>query len=267
MKQGMGDKTLNELIDEVASLIVSSKRIVVFTGAGISTESGIPDFRGPDGLWTKFDPEDFTYQRFVTSREARKRLWGMSKTVGLSWQDMKPNEAHYAVAELEKLGKLDCVITQNVDGLHQKAGNSEDKVLQLHGNMQWARCLSCGERWRNEEVMKWVEAGAEDPECVKCGGIIKPEGVFFGEAMPVKETMEAERRSSMCDLCIVIGSSLVVYPAALMPQYAVQSGAKLVIINEGETSLDHAADIRIDDKAGKVMSQVVKKVKTKLGSK
>ena len=267
MKQGMSDKTLKELIDEVADLIVSSKRIVVFTGAGISTESGIPDFRGPDGLWTKFDPEDFTYQIFVTSREARKRLWGMSKTVGLSWQDMKPNDAHYAVAELEKLGKLDCVITQNVDGLHQKAGCSEDKVIQLHGNMQWAKCLSCGERWRNEEVMRWVEAGAEDPECVKCGGIIKPEGVFFGEAMPVKETMEAERRSSMCDLCIVIGSSLVVYPAALMPQYAVQSGAKLVIINEGETSLDHAADIRIDDKAGKVMSQVVKKVKKKLRKK
>ena len=267
MMQGKSGKTLKELIEEVANLILSSKRIVVFTGAGISTESGIPDFRGPDGLWTKFDPEDFTYQRFVTSREARKRLWGMSKTVGLLWHDMKPNDAHYAVAELEKLGKLDCVITQNVDGLHQKAGNSEDRVIQLHGNMQWAKCLSCGERWRNEEVMRWVEAGAEDPECVKCGGIIKPEGVFFGEAMPVKETMEAERRSSMCDLCIVIGSSLVVYPAALMPQYAVQSGAKLVIINEGETSLDHAADIRIDDKAGKVMSQVVKKVKAKLGTK
>jgi len=267
MMQGKSGKTLKELIEEVASLIVISKRIVVFTGAGISTESGIPDFRGPDGLWTKFDPEDFTYQRFVTSREARKRLWGMSKTVGLSWTDMKPNDAHYAVAELERIGKLDCVITQNVDGLHQKAGNSEDKVIQLHGNMQWAKCLSCGARWRNEEVMRWVEAGAEDPECVKCGGIIKPEGVFFGEAMPVKETMEAERRSSMCDLCIVIGSSLVVYPAALMPQYALQSGAKLVIINEGETSLDHAADIRIDDKAGKVMSQVVKKVKTKLRKK
>jgi NAD-dependent deacetylase len=267
MMQGKSGKTLKELIEEVASLIVSSKRIVVFTGAGISTESGIPDFRGPDGLWTKFDPEDFTYQRFVTSREARKRLWGMSKTVGLSWTDMKPNDAHYAVAELERIGKLDCVITQNVDGLHQKAGNSEDRVIQLHGNMQWAKCLSCGERWRNEEVMRWVEAGAEDPECVKCGGIIKPEGVFFGEAMPVKETMEAEKRSSRCDLCIVIGSSLVVYPAALMPQYAVQSGAKLVIINEGETSLDHVADIRIDDKAGEVMSQVVKKVKKKLGTK
>ena len=128
MTQGMGGKTQKELIEEVADLIVKSKRVVVFTGAGISTESGIPDFRGPDGLWTKFDPEDFTYQRFVTSREARKRLWGMSKTVGLSWTDMKPNAAHDAVAELEKMGKLDCVITQNVDGLHQKAGCPEGKM-------------------------------------------------------------------------------------------------------------------------------------------
>ena len=132
----MGPKTQDELIKELADLIVESKRVVVFTGAGISTESGIPDFRGPDGLWTKFDPEDFTYQRFVGDREARKRLWGMTKSVGFNWHDMKPNAAHYAVAELERIGKLDCVITQNVDGLHQKAGNAENKVFQLHGNMQ-----------------------------------------------------------------------------------------------------------------------------------
>ncbi|HUV52691.1 MAG TPA: Sir2 family NAD-dependent protein deacetylase [Dehalococcoidia bacterium] len=265
MTQGKGSKLLEELIEEVANLIVNAKKVVVFTGAGISTESGIPDFRGPDGLWTKFDPEDFTYQRFVSDREARKRLWGMSKTVGLSWTDMKPNDAHYAVAELDKIGKLDCIITQNVDGLHQKAGVADDKVIQLHGNMQWAKCLSCGERWRNEEVMRWVEAGAEDPECVKCGGIIKPEGVFFGEAMPVWETMEAEKRSRSCDLCIVIGSSLVVYPAALMPYYALQSGAKLVIINDGPTELDSAADVRISERAGMVMSKVLEKVKAKLG--
>ena len=265
MNQEKSSKTLKELIEEVADLIISSKRIVVFTGAGISTESGIPDFRGPDGLWTKFDPEDFTYQRFVTSREARKRLWGMSKTMGLLWHDMKPNAAHFAVAKLEKLGKLDCVITQNVDGLHQKAGNSEGKVIQLHGNMQWAKCLTCGERYSFEQILKWIEAGAEDPACVKCGGILKPEGVFFGESLPMKELTEAERCSTSCDLCIVVGSSLVVYPAALMPQYALQSGAKLVIINEGPTELDYAAHVRIDAKAGKVMSRVVRRVKAKLG--
>ncbi len=267
MKQGKGGKTQKKLVEEVADLIVGAKRVVVFTGAGISTESGIPDFRGPDGLWTKVDPEDFTYRRFVTSSEARKRLWGLGKTMGSLWHDMKPNKAHYAVVEMEKLGKLDCVITQNVDGLHQKAGNSENKVIQLHGNMQRVKCLFCGEHYSLEQILRWVEAGAEDPKCARCGGILKPEGVFFGEAMPVKEVKEAKRRSQSCDLCIVVGSTLEVYPAAEMPQYAVKSGAKLVIINEGQTSLDHAADIRIDDKAGKVMLQVVKRVKKKLGSR
>lgn len=260
----MDPRTQDKLIRELADLIVESKRVVAFTGAGISTESGIPDFRGPDGLWTKYDPEDFTYQRFVGDREARKRLWGMTKVVGFNWHDMQPNAAHYAVAELERIGKLDCVITQNVDGLHQKAGNSEDKVFQLHGNMQWVKCLSCGVRHRLEEVEKWIASGVEVPDCVQCGGILKPEGVFFGEAMPVFETMEAERRSSACDLCIVIGSTLTVYPAALMPQYALHAGAKVAIVNEGETEMDHVAHIRISGKAGEVMSRVLKRVKKKL---
>jgi NAD-dependent deacetylase len=267
MTQEKGSKSLDELIEEVADLIVNAKKVVVFTGAGISTESGIPDFRGPDGLWTKFDPEDFTYQRFVGDREARKRLWQMGKTIGFNWNDMKPNAAHEAVAELDKIGKLDCIVTQNVDGLHQKAGVADDKVIQLHGNMQWVKCLGCGERHRYEEVQRWVDAGVEVPDCAKCGGILKPEGVFFGEAMPVWETMEAEKRSRACDLCIVIGSSLVVYPAALMPYYAMQSGAKLVIINDGPTELDSAADVRISERAGMVMSKVLEKVKAKLGSK
>jgi len=259
------NKTLDELIEELADLIVKSQKVVVFTGAGISTESGIPDFRGPEGIWTKYDPSDFTYQKFVGDPEARKRIWKMKDMFGFSWKDFEPNPAHYAIAELEKLGKLDCIITQNVDGLHQKAGNSEDLVIQLHGNMSWVKCINCGDRHPFEEVEKWVRSGIEDPECVQCGGILKPEGVFFGEAMPVWETMEAEKRSRQCDLCIVIGSSLVVYPAALMPEYALHSGAKLAIINEGETGLDHAAHIRISKKAGEVMADVLQRVKKKLG--
>jgi NAD-dependent deacetylase len=261
----MTGKTQEELIDEIADFIIRSKRIVVFTGAGISTESGIPDFRGPDGLWTKFDPEDFTYQRFVSDREARKRLWQMNKVIGIGWNELQPNLAHYAIAELERIGKLDCIITQNVDGLHQKAGNSEDKVLQLHGNMQWVKCLTCGARHHYLEVIKWLDGGVEIPECVQCGGILKPDAIFFGEAMPVHETMEAEKRSRTCDLCIVIGSSLVVYPAGLMPQYALSSGAKLIIVNEGPTEMDHAAHVLIGGKAGEVMSQVINRVKNKLG--
>jgi NAD-dependent deacetylase len=261
----MSEKTLEELISELADLIAKSERIVVFTGAGISTESGLPDFRGPDGLWTKFDPEDFTYQKYVSDPEARKRLWQMNKTMGLAWGEIEPNLAHVAVAEMERIGKLDCIITQNVDGLHQKAGNSEDKVIQLHGNMQWVKCLSCGSRHGYEEVERWIQHGLEVPECVQCGGILKPDAVFFGEAMPVRETMEAERHSTSCDLCIVIGSSLVVYPAGLMPQYAVRSGAKLVIVNDGETELDHAAHVRISAKAGEVMQSALRQVKEKLG--
>jgi NAD-dependent deacetylase len=261
----MGKSTLEETSEEIAQLIVQSQRIVVFTGAGISTESGIPDFRGPNGLWTKVDPSDFTYQRFVGDREVRKRIWQMNTTGGFGFAGVEPNPAHRAVAELEKLGKLDCVITQNVDGLHQKAGNSEDKVIQLHGNMQWVKCIGCKARHRFEEVQQWIEGGVEVPECLQCGGILKPDAVFFGEAMPVQETAEAERRSSSCDLCIVIGSTLVVYPAGLMPQYAVNAGAKLVIINDGETALDRAADVRIAARASEVMSLTITKLKEKLG--
>ena len=261
----MDDKSLDEIVEEIADLIAKANKVVVFTGAGISTESGLPDFRGPDGLWEKFDPMDFTYQRFVGDREARKRLWSMQRSVGLNWHDVQPNPAHHAVAELERIGKLDCVITQNVDGLHQKAGNSEDLVIQLHGNMQWVKCLTCGARHTYEEVEGWLEAGVEVPDCVQCGGILKPEGVFFGEPMPVWETMEAEKRSRQCDLCIVIGSSLTVYPAAMMPQYAASSGATLVIVNDGPTELDGAAHVRTGGKAGETMSRVVQRVKDKLG--
>jgi len=260
----MDEEILRESVEQIADLIVGSQRIVVFTGAGVSTESGIPDFRGPDGLWTKVDPTDFTYQKFVGDPETRKRIWRMNTTMGFGFDDVEPNAAHHAIVELEKLGKLDCVVTQNVDGLHQKAGNSEDKILELHGNMQWVKCIACGVRHPLEEVRSWVSGGVEVPECAQCGGVLKPDAVFFGEAMPVRETMEAQRRSSACDLCIVIGSTLTVYPAALMPQYAVHAGAKLVIVNDGATELDHAADVRISARAGEVMTRAVARVKEKL---
>ena len=261
----MTEQALQESIERLAELIADSERLVVFTGAGISTESGIPDFRGPDGLWTKVDPEDFTYQKFVGDLESRKRIWRMHETTGFRFDDAEPNAAHYAIAELEKLGKLDCVITQNVDGLHQKAGSSEERVLELHGNMQWVKCIGCGVRHPSTEVRGWIEAGAEVPECRRCGGILKPDAVFFGEAMPERETAEAQRRSVACDLCIVIGSTLAVYPAALMPEYAARSGATLVIINEGGTELDHLAQLRIEARAGEAMSQTLTRVRKQLG--
>ena len=262
----MTEQAQKESIERLADLIAASERLVVFTGAGISTESGIPDFRGPDGLWTKVDPEDFTYQKFVGDLESRKRIWRMHETTGFRFDDVEPNPAHHAIAELEKLGKLDCVITQNVDGLHQKAGNADERVLELHGNMQWVKCIRCGVRHPFAEVRGWIGGGVEVPDCRKCGGILKPDAVFFGEAMPEFETREAQRRSTVCDLCLVIGSTLAVYPAALMPQFALRAGATLVIINQGGTELDHAAHLRIEARAGQAMTRALELLKEKLGA-
>jgi len=260
----MSNQDLNYLIERVADLIVSARKVVVFTGAGVSTESGIPDFRSPGGIWTKYDPDVFTYQRFLHDAEARKMHWKLLGGDEFMHPDVQPNQAHYAVAELEEMGKLDCVITQNVDGLHEKAGNSPDRVIHLHGNMERAKCLKCGKYYSMDEVRQWIAAGVEVPICPDCGGLLKPDAVFFGEAMPVWETSEAQRRSQNCDLCIVIGSSLVVYPAAFMPRYAVQSGAKLVIINRDSTDLDRSADVYIHEAAGETMSKVMERVREKL---
>jgi len=177
----------------------------------------------------------------------------------------KPNLAHYAIAELDSLGKLDCVITQNVDNLHQKAGVPGDKVFELHGNMQWAVCLNCGRRYPFEHVKARLDEGEEIPDCEACHGILKPDAVFFGESLPREVLEEATHRSSNCDLFIVIGSTLVVYPAAYMPSYAVSSRAKLVIINLGSTPMDQEATLVIRAKAGETMAKVIQRVKEKLG--
>ena len=145
----IGKQNLNTLADRIANLIVNAKRVVVFTGAGVSTESGIPDFRSPGGIWERFDPNDFTYQRFISNPEARRKWWQILRERGVT-TEAEPNPAHYAVAELHKLDKLDCVITQNIDNLHQKAGVPDDKVFELHGNMKWTVCLSCGKRYPTE---------------------------------------------------------------------------------------------------------------------
>jgi NAD-dependent deacetylase len=250
-----------ESIYKIACLIAASKKLVAFSGAGISTESGIPDFRGPGGIWTRYDPDDFTYQKFIQDAEARKKHWNLLLGSEFIKPDVSPNPAHYALAELERMGKLDCLITQNVDGLHEMAGSSKDKVIHLHGTMERAKCLSCGNLYPIEEVRAWLSQGVEDPRCPKCGGLLKPDAVLFGESMPVWETREAQRRSQNCDLFVVVGSSLVVYPAALMPRYALESGAKLIVVNQLPTDLDEKADILIHGKAGEVLPQVVEVLK------
>ena len=249
-----------EEIEQLAQLIVESKKTVVFTGAGISTESGIPDFRSPGGIWSKYEPEDFTIQKFLSSPAARKTHWKMFTESGLI-MEAEPNPAHYAIAELYQLGKLDCVITQNVDNLHQKAGVPEDKVFELHGNMRWVVCLSCRRRLPLPEVLQKINEGVEVPDCPDCQGILKPDGVFFGEALPEETLMEATRRSQNCDLFIVVGSTLVVYPAAYMPTYAIKASAKLAIVNLTPTPLDHYATAVIQGKAGEIMSKVIERVR------
>jgi len=231
----------------------------VFTGAGISTESGIPDFRSPGGIWSRYDPEDFTIQKFLSSSAARKNIWKMSAESGLL-TEAEPNPAHYAITKLYHLGKLDCVITQNIDNLHQKAGVPDDRVFELHGNMQWVVCLSCRKRFPMPEVLQRIKEGIEVPDCPDCQGILKPDAVFFGEALPQEILQEAIRRSRNCDLFIVIGSTLVIYPAAYVPTYAAEAGAKLAIVNLTATPFDHFATVIIRDKAGDIMFKVMEKV-------
>jgi len=251
---------MTEEIERLAKLIIESKKTVVFTGAGISTESGIPDFRGPGGIWSRYDPEDFTIQKFLSSPAARKTIWKMSAESGLL-TEAEPNLAHYAIAELHQLGKLDCVITQNIDNLHQKAGVPEGKVFELHGNTRWSVCLSCHRRFPMAEVLQKIKEGIEVPDCPECHGILKPDAVLFGEMLPEETLREATRRSQNCDLFIVIGSTLIIYPAAYMPTYARDAGAKLAIVNLTPTPLDDYATVVIQGGAGEIMSRLMEKVR------
>lgn len=259
---------VEEQIERLADMIAYSSRVVIFTGAGVSTESGIADFRSPGGIWEQYDPAEFTYERFLASAENRKMHWQFYRDGTLGKEDTQPNPAHYAIAEMDKMGKLDCLITQNVDNLHQKAGLPDEKVLELHGNMRWVKCLGCGDRTPMDEVVKRAEErNLEEPRCEQCGGILKPQGIFFGESLPEETLREATNHSTNCDLFIVIGSTLVVTPAAYMPSYALQGGARLVIVNLTSTPLDRQATMIIQDKAGEVMPKVVERLKEKLDRK
>jgi len=256
---------MTKQVEDVAQWIRAAKRVVVFTGAGLSTESGIPDFRSPGGVWDRYNPEDFYFQNFIASEASREKYWQMATEMYEPMKKAQPNAAHLAVAEMEKLGKLDCVITQNIDGLHFKAGNSEEKVIQLHGTAMYVTCLECGKRYDRDEIQERLRKGAKVPYCEDCKGPLKPATISFGQSMPERETQEAYHRSSLCDLFIVIGSSLVVQPAASMPLVAKRNGAKLVIINRDPTPYDHLADRVIHDLAGPAMASILQKVKEERG--
>ena len=264
LRAGRAKKGMDEKIETIAEWIVSAKSVVVFVGAGMSTESGIPDFRSPGGVWDKYDPDDFQYHNFLADERSRENYWKMATEMYDSMKNASPNAGHLAIAELERLGRLDCLITQNIDGLHFKAGNSASRVLELHGTAMAVTCLSCGKRYEREPVQARIAEGEKAPRCEACGGLLKPATISFGQAMPEWETAEAYRRSEGADLFMVVGSSLVVHPAASMPVAAKRAGARLVIINRDETAMDHLADLVVHGEAGPVMDAILARVRPRL---
>jgi NAD-dependent deacetylase len=232
-------------------MLRASGRVVVFTGAGISTESGIPDFRSPGGIWTKMAPIDF--DDFVRSPEMRREAWRRRFAMEETFATAKPNEGHLAIAQLVATGKVTQVITQNIDNLHQESGVPAEQTIELHGNTRYARCLGCGARTELAPIRAHFEAHGEAPDCSACGGLQKTATISFGQAMPELEMARAEQATLACDLFLVLGSSLVVYPAAGFPLLAKRNGAKLAIVNREPTEQDHIADLVIHAGIGRTL--------------
>jgi NAD-dependent deacetylase len=237
---------------ELARQLGRSTRAVGFTGAGISTECGIPDFRSPNSPWMRHKPIEFG--RFLSDPLAREEGWRRKFAMDDIYAGAGPGRGHVAMSRLVSSGKMGAVITQNIDGLHQAAGTPPDKVIELHGNGTFAKCLNCGERYELAEVRELFERTGAAPECHTCGGPIKSATISFGQAMPEEAMRRAEEETNLCDLFLAVGSSLVVYPAAAFPQLAKRNGATLVIINGEETPLDDLADIVLRGDIGSILS-------------
>lgn len=244
-----------EGIEKLKALLATSRRAVVFTGAGISTESGIPDFRSPGGVWDKYQP--IYFQDFLASEEMRRESWRRKFATDSLMSQAEPNLGHIAVAKLVKREKVRCVITQNVDGLHQKSGIPDHRVIELHGNATYAACLDCKKSYTLLEVRQMFGNDETVPACEACQGYIKTATISFGQPMPLEQMELAESETRACDLFLAIGSSLVVYPAAGFPELAARKKAKLVIINRDATSLDSIADLVLNTEIGPTLTEVV----------
>jgi NAD-dependent deacetylase len=244
---------LEQAIARVRGWIDAAERIVGLTGAGISTESGIPDFRGPQGVWTRNPGAEkmATLQYYMSDPEVRKRAW-RNRAESPTWK-AEPNEGHRAFVELERRGKLHTLITQNVDGLHQKAGSSPDRVVEIHGTIHEVTCLDCGERAPMERALARVRAGEEDPPCRGCGGILKSATISFGQNLVAEDLMRAERAARDCDLLLAVGSTLSVYPIAGVVPVAKRSGARVVILNAEPTEMDEIADAVVRGAIGELL--------------
>ena len=253
---------MQEKVAEAAEVLSRAEQILVFSGAGLSTESGIPDFRGPDGLWTKVDPEDFTIERYRENPELRIRGWKMH-VAGELWgarSKVEPNTGHRAIARLRHAGRLAGVVTQNVDGLHHKSGLEDDFVAEMHGNVRGSHCMSCEGRWLTEEVLGWVEEGDPDPHCPDCGGLVKSDTIMFGEMLPDEEVRKAGVFLAISDAVLVVGSTVSVWPAADIVLRAAQQGKPIVILNRGATDADHIATVKLDAAIGDVLPDVVDRI-------
>ena len=246
---------LDRDIAELAEMIAEARRAVVFTGAGISTESGIPDFRSPGGIWTRMAPIDFA--DFLASEEARRETWRRRFAMEETFRAAEPNRGHRAVAALVRRGVAKGVITQNIDGLHQASGIAEDRVVELHGNTTYAHCLDCAERYDLAVLRIAFERDGDAPICAECGGFVKTATISFGQAMPNEAMRRAHALTLAADLFIVAGSSLVVYPAASFPELAKHTGAKLVIVNREPTGLDSVADLVLHRPIGETLGAAV----------
>ncbi len=248
---------MDTVISQIAAKLAAGGRNLAFTGAGISTESGIADYRSQGGIWDKFKPVYF--DDFMRSHEARVTYWQQKTSMYRELVEAKPNPAHLALSELYQKGLLDAVITQNIDGLHQAAGIPDDKVIELHGSNLRVRCMSCHAISSIHAAHARVEAGDLAPEC-DCGGYLKPDTISFGQAMPLTEMQAATALAENCDVILVVGSTLLVHPAAALPDLALRRGAWLAIVNLSQTPYDHLADALVTNKAGVALPEIVRQV-------
>ncbi|HEX2057801.1 MAG TPA: NAD-dependent deacylase [Actinomycetota bacterium] len=250
----------DRLLDEVAGLVRGAARVVALTGAGISTESGIPDFRGPRGIWTR-DPKAermSTLQAYMEDPELRVRAWRL-RLEHPAWTAV-PNTGHRALADLERKGKLHALVTQNIDGLHQKAGSSPDRLIEIHGTLREVMCMSCDERAPMEAALERVRAGEPDPACRTCGGILKSATISFGQPLNAGDMERAMAAAESCDVFLAIGTSLTVYPVAYLPAAAARAGAKVVVMNAEPTRYDAAADVVVSMPLGDALPAIVSRV-------
>ncbi len=249
--------TDSQLLDQVRNWVDEARRIVVLTGAGISTDSGIPDFRGPQGVWTRNPAAErlATIQDYLADPEVRRTAW-RNRLESPTWH-ARPNRGHQAIATLEKRGRLHALVTQNIDELHQAAGNSSELVIEVHGTMRRAMCWSCGARYPMQEILERVRNGEPDPACPRCGGILKSDTISFGQALVPDVIDRALRAAAEADLLLAIGSTLQVYPAANVVPIAREAGARVVIINAEPTGMDSLADALLTGAIGELLPAIV----------